>query len=353
MRAKRWTVSILSIILILSFVLAGCAKSGDESTNGGKAAKKSGKYTVINIGFPSSGADWADGPLAVAKVSGYLDEYLHPLGYEAKLTGFTGAAPAIHEALTSGDLDYAYYAGFAGVLAKSKGIDTKLLAVTSFGSVWQLAVSKDSKINSLKDLKGKKIAYQRGATPQMYVLKVLQEAGLSEKDAQLVNSTIPEGLSGLSTGAVDAAVVSYGQADELVKQGKAKVIHKGIDADKDKFYEPNVLIGRTDFVKKHADVNVAIIKAMLKAKDQIKKDPEKYYELSAKKSGRDLKQIKEVAVKDLNIGFPVNLDKRYLSSLKTIETFEKDNKIIQNDVDFKSWVDSSYLKKAQKEYEQK
>lgn len=55
----------------------------------------------------------------------------------------------------------------------------------------------------LEDLKGKTISYQRGATPQMYVLKVLEEAGLSADDVQLVNSTIPEGLSSLSTGAVD------------------------------------------------------------------------------------------------------------------------------------------------------
>ena len=106
----------------------------------------------MNIGFPSAGYEWAEGALAVAEEKGYLDEYLNPLGYDADLIPFTGAAPAIHEALVSGDLDYAYYAGFAGIMAKSNGIDTKLLAVTSFGSVWQLAVSADSGITSLKDL---------------------------------------------------------------------------------------------------------------------------------------------------------------------------------------------------------
>lgn len=45
-----------------------------------------------------------------------------------------GAAPALHEALISGDLDLVDYAGFAGILGKSKGIDTTAIAVTQWGS---------------------------------------------------------------------------------------------------------------------------------------------------------------------------------------------------------------------------
>ena len=237
-------------------------------------------------------------------------------------------------------------------MAKSNGIDTKLLTVTSFGSVWQLAVSADSGITSLQDLKGKTISYQRGATPQMYVLKVLEEAGLTENDVQLVNSTIPEGLSSLSTGAVDAAVVTYGQADTLVEQGKATILHKGVEADPDVFYEPNVLIGRSDYISANSDVSVAIIKAMLKSKDDIVSDPEAFYELSAEKSGRTLEQVKSVAVSDLELGYPISLDDRYITSLKNIEEFELNNNIITNQVDFDSWIDSSYLEKAVQEYQE-
>ena len=224
--------------------------------------------------------------------------------------------------------------------------------MTSFGSVWQLAVSTDSGITSLQDLKGKTISYQRGATPQMYVLKVLQEAGLTADDVQLVNSTIPEGLSSLSTGAVDAAVVTYGQADSLVEQGKATILHKGVEADPDTFYEPNVLTGRSDYISANSDVTVAIIKAMLKASNDIISDPEAFYELSAEKSGRTLEQVKSVAVSDVQLGYSISLDDRYVSSLKNIEQFELDNGIITNQVDFDSWIDSSYLEKAVREYQE-
>ena len=353
MKSKKITAAVLGIVLTLGLVVSGCGNSnGGSSDASAKAETNKDGYQVVNIGFPSAGYEWAEGALAVAEEKGYLDEYLNPLGYDADLIPFTGAAPAIHEALVSGDLDYAYYAGFAGVMAKSNGIDTKLLTVTSFGSVWQLAVSADSGITSLQDLKGKTISYQRGASPQMYVLKVLQEAGLTADDVQLVNSTIPEGLSSLSTGAVDAAVVTYGQADTLVEQGQASILHKGVEADADTYYEPNVLTGRSEFVSENSDVTVAIIKAMLKAKDDIVADPEAFYELSSEKSGRTLEQVKSVAVSDLELGYPISLDDRYITSLKNIEQFELDNDIITNQVDFDSWVDSSYLDKAVQEYQE-
>ena len=284
MKSKKITAAVLGIVLTFGLVVSGCGNNNGASSDGSaKAETNKDGYEVVSIGFPSAGYEWAEGALAVAEEKGYLDEYLNPLGYDADLIPFTGAAPAIHEALVSGDLDYAYYAGFAGIMATSNGIDTKLLTVTSFGSVWQLAVSADSGITSLQDLKGKTISYQRGATPQMYVLKVLEEAGLTENDVQLVNSTIPEGLSSLSTGAVDAAVVTYGQADTLVEQGKATILHKGVEADPDVFYEPNVLIGRSDYISANSDVSVAIIKAMLKAKDDIVSDPEAFYEFYKEK----------------------------------------------------------------------
>ena len=169
MKSKKITAAVLGIVLTFGLVVSGCGNNNGASSDGSaKAETNKDGYEVVSIGFPSAGYEWAEGALVVAEEKGYLDEYLNPLGYDADLIPFTGAAPAIHEALVSGDLDYAYYAGFAGIMATSNGIDTKLLTVTSFGSVWQLAVSADSGITSLQDLKGKTISYQRGATPQMY-----------------------------------------------------------------------------------------------------------------------------------------------------------------------------------------
>ncbi len=340
------TTSLLTAVILL---FSGCSKTVNSDTSDvqkNTEAAKSDKLITVNIGFPSSGSDWPGATLGAAEEYGYLDEFLNPLGYDVKLTGFVGAAPAIHEALVSKDLDYACYAGFAGVLSKSNGIDTKLLAVTSYGSNWQLAVNTSSGINSIEDLKGKKIAYQRGATPQMYILKVLAEAGLTENDVELLNCTIPEGISSLSTNAIDAAVVSYGTVNELVNAGTAKVIHAGVESDHSIYFEPTVLIGRTDFVADHEEFNVALIEALLKAKDKIKEDRNAYYQLQSDKSGVPLELVLGVAIDDLDVSFPISLDEQYINSLKNIQEFELSNGLIQNNFDIDEWTDRTYLDKA-------
>ena len=313
-------------------------------------AADAGDLKTVRIGFPSSGNNFSNGLLGVADAKGYLDEYLKPLGYKSEVTGFVGAAPALHEALSSGDLDYVDYAGFAGILGKSKGIDTTLLAVTDYGSGWRLVVSKNSGIKSLKDLRGKKIAYQRGATPQMYLVRVLAEAGLTFDDVEAVNASLPDGLSTLASGGVDAAVVSGGQETQLANEGLVTVLHDGAKADSATYFEPTVLIGRTAYTKEHRDVSVAILKALLKARADVIADPSAFIKLVSEKSGNPIEVVKAQNVADEATLRPVSLSDSMLTSMKNVQKFELDNKIIQSEVDVEDWVDSSALKQAIEEF---
>ena len=327
---------------------AASSASADSASASSSAADSSLK--TVHIGFPSSGKNWYNSILGEAMASGYLDEYLKPLGYKADATGFTGAAPALHEALAAGDLDLVDYAGFAGILGKSKGIDTTLISFTTYNSGWRLIASTKSGITSLKDLKGKKIAYTRGATPQMYLVKLLKEQGLTFSDITPVNATLQDGLSSVSTGAVDAAVVSAGQEQPLVNESLVKVLHKGAEADQATYYEPMVLIARTQFAKDNPKVIVAVLKAYLKAQAKMLKDPEAFYRLSAKEGGLPLEVIKASASKNPADNWPLSLSKNLVTSLKKVQDFELDNKITQAKVDIDAWMDPSYLRQALTEY---
>ncbi|GFH43316.1 ABC transporter substrate-binding protein [Lactococcus hodotermopsidis] len=336
----------LSVIVLTGFVACGNTK---KDANAKKDILSTGLKTV-SIGFPSGGSDWPSGVLGVGKEYGYIDEYLKPLGYKAKFESFVGAAPAIHEALVSDKLDYVVYAGFAGVLGKSKGIDITLLSANSFDSTWKLIASDKSGIKDIKDLKGKKIAYTRGAAPQAYLIKVLEEAGLTFDDIEGINSTIPDGVAGVTTGTIDAAVVVAGQEKALVDDGTARVIHFGFKADPDTYFEPSVFVANTKSLTKNPDVAVAIYKGLLKARDKIAENPEAYYQLSAERSGYDLSVIKEIANPDIEAAFPLTLDDKYINSLKKINKFEVENGLAENSVDFSKFVDKSIGEKAAKEY---
>jgi sulfonate transport system substrate-binding protein len=330
-------LAILTAIVFSTFALSSCSSP----------KKRTG---TVNIGFPSSGGDWPPRTFGVAITNGYLDEYLEPLGYKYSPKSFLGAAPAIHEALVAKELEYVVYAGMASVLSKANGIDHTLISVTGWQAGWKLVVRNGSGIETLADLKGKKIAYMRGASPHMYLLKVLNEAGIAFNDIQAINSNLPEGLAGIASGTLDAAVSSAGYEKQLVDEGVAKVIHVQFNADRDVYFEPFVFIARTDFHREHPEVAVAIQKAFLKARDWIKEDPDRFFRLTAEKTGNPIEVVLETADYDIDGSNPLNLDDTYIDSLKGILGFLKDNELTKGSIDFPSWPDRTVAVKAWEVY---
>jgi sulfonate transport system substrate-binding protein len=353
--------AIAFIAFALVFALAACSSSSEPNapSNAGESAEQQDQgaeasapldLTPVRIGFPSGGGDWPGTILGVAKEYGYLEEYLNPLGYTADLQAFVGAAPAIHEALVSKELDYVVYAGMASVLSKSNGIEHTLLSVTSWGSSWKLIARTGAGIESPADLKGKKIAYTRGASPHMYAIRVLSEGGLTFDDIEPLNSTIPEGLAGIISDTIDATVVLAGQEAELIESGDAAVIHNGFTADPDIYYEPMVFIGRTEAYKANPAIAVAIQKALLRAKDKAKSDVDAYFALQSERSGYPLAVVLETAERDLDVSVPLNLDAKYIDSLKGIEGFLRENELITGTIDYDAWIDDYVVKTAAEEY---
>ena len=328
----------LALAVVSAIALSGC----------GSSSKRAG---TVNIGFPSSGNDWPTRVFGVAVSNGYLDEYLQPLGYNYSPKSFIGAAPAIHEALVAKELEYVVYAGMASVLSKANSIDHTLISVTHWGASWKLLVRGGSGIETLADLKGKKIAYTRGASPHMYLIRVLNEAGITFNDIQPINANLPESLAGIASGTIDAAVASAGYEKQLVEEGVAKVIHVQFTADRNTFFEPTVFIARTDFHRAHPEVAVAIQKAFLKARDWIREDPDRYFNLTAEKTGNPIGVVLETADYDIDGSMPLNLNNNYLDSLTSILSFLRDNELTSGSVDFTSWVDKTVVVQAWEEYD--
>jgi sulfonate transport system substrate-binding protein len=185
----------------------------------------------------------------------------------------------------------------------------------------------------------------------MYLIRVLNEAGLTFDDIEPLNSTIPEGLAGVVTGDIDAAVFQIGQGGDLIADGTIEVVHNAFTADKDVYYEPTVFIARTEAYQENKEVAVAIQKALLKAKDGAKQDVDAYFANQSEKSGLALEIVLASAEKDLDISSPLSLDDKYLDSLKDILQFLKDNELTTGDIDYDTWIDHKYVvDKAAEEY---
>jgi sulfonate transport system substrate-binding protein len=139
----------------------------------------------------------------VLKQQGLLEKALAPQGISVKWVFSQGSNRSL-EYLNGGSTDFASTAGLAAVLSRANGSPINTVYVASRPEWTALVVPKDSSINSLADLKGKKIAATKGTDPFLFLLQSLQKAGLDKSSVEIVHLQHPDGRTALERGDVDA-----------------------------------------------------------------------------------------------------------------------------------------------------
>ena len=160
---------------------------------------------------------------------------LKDLPYDLKLTSFESGAP-VQEALNAGALDVGFTGDLPFLFVYAAGAPVKAVGA------WQnnpdsiaLLTRADTGIHSLKDLKGKQIAVNRGGWGHYLILGLLDRAGLKPSDVTLRFLGPVDGRAALASHSVDAwatwePYVSSAlvvDQDVLVPQGGGKEILSG------------------------------------------------------------------------------------------------------------------------------
>ncbi len=177
------------------------------------SAQAAGKVTigVVNwIGY---------GPFYCAAANGYYKKY----GPDVRLVTFSDNSQ-MSGALQGGELDASTLTYDQVITADAKGWKLKVVMPVDY-SVGGDAIVASRNVRTIKDLKGRKVAFQ-GASPSDFLLNyALAQAGLSEKDIQPVNAT-PEGVVPImATGSVDAGVTYEPSVSVILKLGGGGQYH--------------------------------------------------------------------------------------------------------------------------------
>lgn len=151
------------------------------------------------------GVDFAyyNPPSLILKEYGWLEAALAPQKTTIQWVLSLGSNKA-NQYLTSGTVAFGSTAGSAALLARANGLPIKTVFLYSQPEWTALVVGKDSKLKSVAELKGKKIAATRGTDPWFFLLRSLHDAGLSPSDVQIVDLQHPDGRIALERGQVDA-----------------------------------------------------------------------------------------------------------------------------------------------------
>ena len=153
------------------------------------------------------------------------------------------------EFLNAGSIDFGSTAGSAALVAKINGNPIKSIYVYSRPEWTALVTGKDSKIATVADLKGKRVAVTRGTDPHIFLVRALLDAGLSEKDITPVLLQHADGKTALIRGDVDA----WAGLDPMMAQAEVE------DGAKLFFRKPEantwgILNVREEFLKDHPDL---------------------------------------------------------------------------------------------------
>ncbi|MBQ9206056.1 MAG: ABC transporter substrate-binding protein [Treponema sp.] len=236
------------------------------------AAKKQQK--VVRIGSASGATRQFDGTLGVGKELGYVEEELKKVGYGVEWIAFANG-PEVNEAFIANALDVSGIGDIPALTGFSNGIGVSWIGNILANNDKVIAVKKGSSIKTPKDLEGKSIAVGIGTDAHYTIEKFIEGFNLDHSKINLVNLVINNGIASVLSGAVDAVVGNTAVLLPLVENGELEVLFSTVE--KQEWSTQIILVGRDKFLKDNPKAVKALFTALLRAHEEIVKNPEKYY----------------------------------------------------------------------------
>ena len=147
------------------------------------------------------------GTLNILKGRGTLEKRLAPLGVSVKWTEFN-AGPVQLEALNVGSIDFGDVGEAPPIFAQAAGAPLAYVAATvPRPGAEAVLVPKGSAIRTVADLKGKKVALNKGSNVHYLIVKLAERAGLSYADLNLVFLPPPDARAAFEKSSIDAWVI--------------------------------------------------------------------------------------------------------------------------------------------------
>jgi sulfonate transport system substrate-binding protein len=211
-------------LLILAGLLIGLisllAACGDAASSPTPVAPEPGA-TAVRIGLQKGGT------LAILKAQGSLEKRLESQGVKVTWTEFP-AGPQLLEALNTGNIDFGTTGEAPPIFALAAGAPLVYAASTVGNPQTEaIIVPKNSSLKSVADLKGKKVALNKGSNVHYLLLKALEEAKLSYSDIEPVYLAPGDARVAFEGGKVDAWVIWDPFLTSAIQSTEAKVLRDG------------------------------------------------------------------------------------------------------------------------------
>jgi len=224
------------------------------------------------------------GPWWIAEKNGYFEKR----GIDVQVINFTWDQD-MGAALAAGQLDVIAAATNFVISMRNQGIDLQgfILLDASFEAD---AILAPAQIKSIKDLKGKSVAYEFGATSDLLLNYALRENGMSKDDIKPVPMAAADAGLALISGRVDIAVTYEPYISAALREGKGyKSLYTAAE-------RPGLIsdlaVAETSYIKKNPDVIKALTLAWDDAVTFLNANPEAGGKIIADAVGSPMDEFK-------------------------------------------------------------
>jgi len=250
-------------------------------SNGCDSTSAKGTASEIWIGYQKFGT------FSILKARETLEKRLKQKNIQVKWVHFT-AGPQLLEAMNVGSIDIGHTGNTPPIFAQASGTPlTYIGAGAPRPEAEAIIVPKDSPIRSVKDLKGKKVALNKGSNVHYLLVQALEKAGLQYKDIRPVYLPPADARAAFTKKSVDAWVIwdPYYSAAEADLGAKTITDAQGYTSNREYY------LASKHYAQKHGEVIKILLDELKKTAEWFNQNPDQTAQLLSKQIGMEIQPV--------------------------------------------------------------
>ena len=252
-------------------------------------------------------------------------------------TGPSGSAMVAF--LVNGQIESAFGSEIAGIA--NHNLDPNVVVVAQAARLVRWIALVGRNIDSLDQLKGKKVGVARGSGGEIFWLAMLDKLKLNAADYTVVNVEAPEMVAALERGNIDA----YAVWEPWVTRGLTAVKNTKVLKDQEGILEQGVFIYMNQgWIKKNQAPAEAFMRALVEATEIINKDrPRAAKAVSAFLKSLDPPMVEQLMTK---LSYDMELSNASISMLRLAESQLKQQGKLTKPIDYNALINPELLRKV-------
>jgi NitT/TauT family transport system substrate-binding protein len=270
-------------------------------------------------------------------VTPYFYEKFVPAGVKVQVYPFESPTDG-KNAVVTGTVDFGIYGLAAATLGAANGEPVVVIGAACNRGMAVVAGIK-SNINSIKDLKGKKVGIWPGSTQEVVILDRLSAEGMTIKDIQSVRVSFSDMAPALARGDLDAYVGAEPGPGISLANGTGKIVEYPYSTPTGSLNM--VLSTRRGLIEKDPDLIRTLLKIHRKSSEYAMSHREAFVEVAMQKLGQKKDSIEKAAP---NVELTWNIDDKFLTQAHYYGTQMLAKKQIRQLPDYKTFIDPSFVR---------